>query len=185
MQIGSQLSIDITPKIIGLFDLISSSDGIYEIQEVICGTTFIKTLLRGNMTNFPIYISTGNCIQIRNILDRTISIQYNWQYNSTGNNLLFTSLFFYFITLILVFVISISLSIFSGCIVRHIYEKYIKPKLRKDICKFEPIVIPDLPEKRSLPPIPMVFNPPTAPQQNMYPEIKIDQNDTYEDYRPE
>jgi len=179
MQISPQLSIDITPKIIGLFDLISSSDGIYDIQEVICGTTFVKTLLRGNMTNFPIYISSGNCIQIRNILDRTISIQYNWQYNSTGNNLLFISLFFYFITLILVFSISICIGALSGYIIKLIYEKHIKPKLRKDICTFEPIVIANLPEKRPLPSIPISSAPP------MYTETKIDQNILYGDYKPE
>lgn len=139
MDIPSLGSLDITPRISGILDLVSSSnDGTYEVREYICGMNGYKLIARGNYTDINMMIGSNTCVKIANTLERLIHIDYHWEFGSSTNILFITTIILYVIFLLLLGIGFFICCGFGGKIFRYIYNKKIKPLIDPsyDTCIF-------------------------------------------------
>jgi len=133
-------TIDITPRVGGVVDLLSSStDGTYEIRDYICGSDGYKLIMRGNYSDLSLMISPNTCVKLVNIVDTMIHISYKWYFGGSINSLLVSTAILY-----VFFLCTIGICILIGCAIggrgiRYIYENKILPHIRKDndVCQVD------------------------------------------------
>lgn len=118
--------LDITPRFLGLLNLITyaivsnSTSGIFEIRGYTCGTNSYQLITNSTYTNIGMLLFPGYCVNLYNPHKSTISVGYEWRFDSPMNVMLLVGLCLYILFLIYFCISCCFISSSCGRVIRRV-----------------------------------------------------------------